>query len=105
MYVSPETLAMHLQVLKQHFTVIPELSLAWNYDFNIDDRVLTAIYVGSPAAILAMPGQDAEQHGLTTGAAVTFLLRNGVSTSVRYNGEFRNRYSAHPIAGELRFTF
>jgi uncharacterized protein YhjY with autotransporter beta-barrel domain len=90
---------------KQHFTVIPELSLAWNYDFNIDDRVLTASYVGSPTAILALPGQDAEQHGLTTGAAVTFLLRNGVSTSVRYNGEFRNRYSAHAIAGELRFTF
>ena len=90
---------------RERFTFIPELSLAWNCDFGIDDRVITASFAGSPNTTFSIPGQKVTPHGLTTGAAVTFLFGKGISTSVRYNGELRDDYSAHAVLGELRFTF
>ena len=31
-------------------TLIPDLSLLWRYDFDLDDRVLTTTYAGAPGA-------------------------------------------------------
>lgn len=92
-------------VQKKTFTFIPELNLAWNYDFAIDDRTLRAAYAGSPGATLSLPGQDVEPHGVTGGGGITFLFKNDVATSLRYKGEFRDNYSAHAVVGELRFNF
>jgi uncharacterized protein with beta-barrel porin domain len=92
-------------IRRENFTCIPEVSLAWNYDYAIDDRVLTASFAGSPGASFSLPGQDVEPHGLTTGAGLTFLFKEHVGTSLRYKGEFRNNYSAHAVVGEVRFTF
>ncbi|HOX59304.1 MAG TPA: autotransporter outer membrane beta-barrel domain-containing protein [Candidatus Paceibacterota bacterium] len=88
-----------------NFTLIPELSAAWNYKFNIDDREIIASYAGSPQAAFRLPGRDLDPNGLSTGAALTLLLGKGVSTSVRYNGELRDDYSVHMVGGELRFSF
>jgi len=87
------------------FTFVPELNLAWNYDFGIDDRVLSASFAGSPGASFRIPGQDVEPSGVTAGAGLTFLFHNDITTSVRYKGEFRDDYSGHAVVGELRFSF
>jgi hypothetical protein len=52
-----------------------------------------------------MPGQEVEPNGVTTGAAVTFLFGKGISTSVRYCGEFRENYTSEAVVGQLCFTF
>lgn len=88
-----------------NFTLIPELSVAWRHDFDIDDRDLVSSFAGSPGVTFTLPGQDVAKDGLVTGAGVTLILNRGISTAVRYIGELRDNYSAHAILGELRFSF
>ena len=90
---------------RERFTFIPEVSAAWNYDYGIDDRAITASFAGSPGLSFTMPGSEVEPHGLTTSAAATFLFGKGVSSSIRYNSELRENYYSHGVSGELRFSF
>ncbi|HVN96639.1 MAG TPA: autotransporter outer membrane beta-barrel domain-containing protein, partial [Syntrophorhabdaceae bacterium] len=85
--------------------LIPEVTAALNYDFDIDDRVITASFSGSPDATLTMKGQGVEKYGVTVGAGLTFIHNNGFSTALKYTGEFRNKYQSHGIVGQLRFQF
>jgi outer membrane autotransporter protein len=86
-------------------TLIPEVSLAWSYDFDIDDRMITTALAGAPDSAFSIKGQHVEKQGLTIGAGITFLNKGGFTTSVKYNGEFRDSYGAHGIIGELRYEF
>jgi uncharacterized protein with beta-barrel porin domain len=52
-----------------------------------------------------MKGQDVERDGATLGAGIIFLHKSGLSTSLKYRGEFREDYQSHGIMGELRFAF
>jgi len=84
---------------------LPEVNLAWSYDFDIDDRVVRASFAGSPGASFSMDGQDVEKHGAILGVGLTFIHQSGFSTSLRYSGEFRKGYTSHGVIGELRYTF
>jgi uncharacterized protein with beta-barrel porin domain len=66
---------------------------------------MTASLAGSSGTAFSLQGQDVENNGLTAGAGMTFLFNNDISTSVRYQGEFRDGYSSHAAVGELRFNF
>jgi uncharacterized protein YhjY with autotransporter beta-barrel domain len=85
--------------------LIPELSAAWSYDFDIDDRVITTSFAGSPGASFSLDGQDVEKHGAILGAGLTFIHQSGFSTSLRYSGEFRGDYKSNGVMGEIRFSF
>jgi outer membrane autotransporter protein len=80
-------------------------SVAWLHDFDIDDRVITTSYTGAPASSFSLPGQDVERNGVTLGLGVGFETRKGVSTSLNYNGEFRDGFSAHGIIGQISYRF
>jgi outer membrane autotransporter protein len=86
-------------------SLIPEVSAAWLHDFDIDDRVITSSFAGSPGASFSMKGQDVERNGATAGAGITFIHKSGLSTSLKYRGEFREKYTSNGVMGELRFTF
>jgi outer membrane autotransporter protein len=86
-------------------SLIPEVSAAWLRDFDIDDRVITSSFAGSPGASFSIKGQDVEKNGATLGAGITFVHKSGLSTSLRYKGEFREKYKSNGVMGELRFTF
>ncbi len=86
-------------------SLIPEVSAAWLHDFDIDDRVITSSFTGSPGASFSMKGQDVERNGASLGAGITFVHKSGFSTSLKYKGEFREKYKSNTIMGELRFTF
>ena len=85
--------------------VIPEISAAWNYDFDIDDRVIKTAFAGAPNDSFSIRGQDVEKNGATVGIGLTILNNRGISTSLRYNGEFRDDYHANGVIGELRYEF
>ncbi len=85
--------------------LIPELTAALNYDFDIDDRVITASFSGSPDAAFSVNGQKAEKYGATMSAGLTFIHKSGVSTSLEYRGEFREKYQSHGLMGQLRIAF
>ena len=88
-----------------HGVFVPELSAAWLHDFDMDDRVVTASFAGSPGSSFSMKGQDVERNGATLGAGIIFLHKSGLSTSLKYRSEFREDYRSHGIMGELRFAF
>jgi outer membrane autotransporter protein len=84
---------------------IPEVSLGWSHDFDIDDHVVRASFAGSPGASFSIDGQDVERNGLVVGAGLTFIHKGGFSTSFRYKGDFRGDYKSNGVMGEIRFTF
>jgi uncharacterized protein with beta-barrel porin domain len=86
-------------------SLIPEVSAAWLHDFDIDDRVITSSFAGSPGASFSIKGQDVERNGATLGAGITFIHKSGFSTSLKYMGEFREKYRSNGVMGEIRYTF
>ena len=82
-----------------------DASVAWLHDFDIDDRTITTSYTGVPASSFSVPGQDVESNGVTLGLGVGFETSKGVSTSLNYNGEFRDGFSAHGIIGRISYRF
>jgi outer membrane autotransporter protein len=84
---------------------IPEINLAWSYDFDIDDHVVRAAFAGAPGASFSIKGQDVERNGLVAGAGLTFIHKSGISTSFRYRGDFRGDYKSNGVMGEIRYSF
>jgi len=85
--------------------LIPELSLAWLYDFDIDDRVITSSFAGASGDAFSITGQEVEQNGVVVGAALTLMQVNGIESSLTYSGEFRDGYDAHALIGQIRIAF
>lgn len=71
--------------------LIPEVSAGGSYDFDIDDRIITAAFEGSPGAVF--------------GCGLTLMASNGISTSLEYKGEYRDSYQSHGVMGLLRVSF
>ena len=86
-------------------SLVPEVSAAWLHDFGIDGRVITSSFAGFPGASFSVRGQDVDRNGATLGAGITFIHKSGLSTSLRYMGEFREKYRSNGIMGEIRYTF
>lgn len=84
---------------------LPEVSVGWKYDYDIDDQIVTTSFAGSPNVAFRIEGQDAEQNALVLGAGLTFQHKGGLGTSLRYNGELRDDYCAHGIIGEIMYRF
>jgi outer membrane autotransporter protein len=85
--------------------LVPELSLAWNYDFAIDDRLITASFTGSPNASFSVQGQDIERNGARLGGGVAYVNKKGLTSSMYYDAELRNGYIAQGLTGEIRYEF
>jgi subtilase-type serine protease len=89
----------------QNGIVIPEISVGWKYDYDIDDQIVTTSFVGSPGAAFSIEGQDIDRNAVIFCAGLTFQNKGGFGTSIRYNGELRDDYSAHGIIGEIMYRF
>jgi outer membrane autotransporter protein len=85
--------------------LVPELSVAWNHDFALDDRLVTASFEGSPNASFSVQGQDIERNGARLGGGVAYVNKKGLTSSLRYGAELRNGYIAHSLTGEIRYEF
>ena len=85
--------------------LVPELSLAWLYDFDIDDGVITSSIAGAPGIWFSVPGQPVDRNGAVIGASITLISGSGFRASLRYSGEFRDKYTGNALLGELRFLF
>ena len=91
--------------MSENVIFIPELSASWLHDFAIDDNAITASFAGSPGLSFAIPGQDADQDGVTLRTGITWLHRKGFSLSFNYQGDFRSDYRSHGVAADLRYAF
>lgn len=90
---------------KDHWLCIPEVTVAWDHDFDLDDRRITAAFEGAPTTTFVTDGRDIDRDGLVLGAGLTVIRRNNLSLSLTYTGELRRHYTAHALAGGMRYEF
>jgi uncharacterized protein with beta-barrel porin domain len=86
-------------------TCIPEVTVAWRHDFDVDDRQIRAAFDSAPGVGFTTEGDELSQDGLVVGCGVTLLNKKGVSVNVRYNGEVRGDYESHQLSGGIRIEF
>ena len=84
---------------------IPELSIAWNHDYNIDDHIVSASFVGSPDTAFSVQGQHIAPNGLRLGTGVSYVQDNGLTSSLFYGAELRSGYTAQALLGQIRYEF
>ncbi len=84
---------------------IPEATIAWDHDFDLDDRRITAAFDGSPTTTFVTDGRDIDKNGIVLGADLTLIRKNRLSLSVKYTGELRSHYEAHALSGGIRYEF
>ena len=79
--------------------------LAWNHDFDIDNRRLIAAFDSAPGMKFATDARDVERNGLRAGVGLTMINKDHVSISINYQGEYRSNYTAHGLIGGIRLEF
>lgn len=85
--------------------MIADLSVALNYDFDIDEQVVTASFADAPGNTFSIGGEAVEKYGLAIGTGVTFLVGTKGVAVLKYIGEFRERNTSHGLMGEFRYAF
>ena len=90
---------------KDTWLCIPEATVAWDHDFDLDDRRIVAAFDGSPTTTFVTDGRDIDRDGLVLGAGLTLIRKNNLSLSVKYTGELRSHYEAHALTGGIRCEF
>jgi outer membrane autotransporter protein len=90
---------------KGDWTCVPDVTVAWRHDFDIDNRAITAAFDGSPGVSFTTRSRDIDKDGLIIGGGVTMLNKAGVNMYVRFDGELRGDYTSQRLSGGLRFEF
>ena len=103
--ISDVGLRFYLPFERKLDACIPEVTVAWRHDFDVDDRHITAAFDGAPGVSFTTEGDSLSQDGLFVGCGVTLLNKKGVSVNVRYSGEIRSDYKSHMLYGGLRYEF
>jgi len=85
--------------------LVPELSLAWNYNFNVDNSLITASFMGAPNTAFSVQGQNIERNGARLGGGLTYINSKRLASSLYYTAELRNGYVAQNLMGEIRYEF
>ena len=90
---------------KDSWTCIPDLSIAWLHDYDIDDRLITASFDGSPGVSFTTENRHVDKDGLRIGAGISLLKKTGVSLYLKYDFEIKSSYDAQQISGGFRYEF
>lgn len=90
---------------KDDLLYIPEISIAWRHDYDIDDHFITAAFDGAPDVFFTTESRDTEKDGVLIGAGITLLNTSGLNMYVRYDNEIRGGLFAQQVFGGFRNEF
>jgi outer membrane autotransporter protein len=85
--------------------LIPEAGIAWIYDFQLDDRRITASLVDVGGSEFSIPGEQTGRHGARFETGLSWLGNGGFAASLKYTGEFRSGANDQGVFGYLRYEF
>ena len=85
--------------------LITNASLGWKHDFDPDSRSLSVAYSGAPDSVFKVPARDLGSNGVAVRIGAGFTSSKGLTTSLDYAGEFRDKFSAHGIMASIRYRF
>ena len=84
---------------------IPEVSAAWQYDFDIDDRAITASLAGTPTAAFTVPGQGLERNSAILRGGISYVENGGVTFSWKYSADLGGDHTAQAVSGQISIPF
>ncbi|SEA61578.1 hypothetical protein SAMN05660420_02623 [Desulfuromusa kysingii] len=85
--------------------IAPEFSVVFNHDFAIDDRTVTAGFVGYPNGAFTVLGREVEEDGVKLGFGVNYMSKYGIDAVFKYQREMRPGMRASEIMGEIQIKF
>jgi uncharacterized protein with beta-barrel porin domain len=85
--------------------LIPEAGIAWIYDFQLDERRITASLVDVGGSEFSIPGEQTGRHGARFETGLSWLGSSGFAASLKYTGEFRSGANDQGIFGYMRYEF
>ncbi len=86
-------------------SVVPRLTLGWNYDWAIDDRDIPTVWAGGRGTRFSLPGREIERSGLRVGGDLRFHSDVGYALSLSVNSEFRSGYRNTTAQLQLDWRF
>jgi uncharacterized protein with beta-barrel porin domain len=90
---------------KGNLAYIPEVSIAWRHDFDIDDGLVHAAFEGVPDVSFTTESREIDEDGILIGGGVTLINQSRLSLYLRYDGELRGDFSAQRLSGGWRYEF
>ncbi len=84
---------------------IPEATLAWHHDFDIDSRNIVAAFDSAPNIKFKSVGEGYDKDGLILGTTLTLINKNDISISINYTGDIRASYNSYSFTGGIRYEF
>lgn len=85
--------------------IIPELSVMWMHEWLTQDRGLTVSMTGMPGTVFSQTTAETARDSYRFGAGVRALNDNGLSFSMRYQGDVEEHASSHSLMCETQFVF
>jgi len=83
---------------------LPELGIAWLHEHALDERTVTASYVGAPGTSFTVDGEQGGRDGVQAGLGVSYRT-GGFAARLTYRGEFRRGFSAAGLFGGVQYVF
>jgi outer membrane autotransporter protein len=85
--------------------LIPEVSAAWEYNFDIDNRDITASLTSSPTEPFTVPGQEIDRNSAVLRAGITYIGKGGITTSLKYSADLGGDHSSQALSGQISIPF
>jgi len=88
-----------------HWTIMPEISLAWRCNIKPVDFSTTASFVSAPGEYFVIDGKEASTHALAIGASLDIANAGRFKTKLDFNGEVFNNENRYDVAWKLEYNF
>ena len=86
-------------------SLVPQVSAAWKYDFQIDKLSVPAAFAARPDVGFALDSREIGGNRAVLGAEIAFVGKKGVSASLRYDADLGKHYTSQGVSGQLRISF
>jgi len=86
-------------------SLIPEVSAAWEYDFGIDDRNITASLTSEPNEPFTVAGQGLARNSAVLRAGISYIGKGGVTTSLKYSADLGSDHDSQALSGQVSIPF
>lgn len=90
-------------VLTESLTLRPDFSLAFTYDFVVDEN--SVVVLSANGAGYAVDGRRMERLGAETGIGLTLGILDTLNVSASYAGAFKSDIQNHSFMFRLRYDF
>jgi subtilase-type serine protease len=77
--------------------LVPELILAWNHDFGLDDGAIEAAFEGDPSTKFTIDGQNIKRDGAALGVGLGYHTASGWKVNLRYDRVQRSDFQTNGL--------